>query len=95
MKRYYIKYYNDFSNAYNLVWAETPEQIAMAEADGIGWERISRREAEKKCSAENERRKYDCSFSGYADSAIYPIDYDGCAVNDPRMYKDGYLWLYR
>lgn len=28
MKKYYISYYRDFGNTYNLYWAETSEQIA-------------------------------------------------------------------
>lgn len=97
MKRYYINNTRGFANAYNLVWAETPEQIAAAEENG--YERITRREAEKLCAMENDRRKYDPAFSGYASNLIYPIDWDaytfGAWENDRRLTKDGCTIIYK
>ena len=90
MKQYYVRYYKDFGNTYNLAWAETPEQIKAAE--NAGYEKITRREAEKLCAEENGRRKSDAAFSGYADNVIIPIE---CArddwQNDSRFEKDGYI----
>ena len=90
MKQYYVRYYKDFGNTYNLAWAETPDQIKMAE--DAGYQKITRREAEKLCAAENDRRKHDQSFSGYADNVILPIE---CARDDwrddRRFEKDGYI----
>ena len=45
MKKYFVQYYHDFGNTYNLAWAETPEQIKQAETNK--WEQITRKEAEK------------------------------------------------
>ena len=100
MKRYYVNYYKDFGNTYDLYWAETPEQIEMAEKK---CERITRKKAERLCAEENYRRKHDQSFSGYASTEILPIDYtsnvnhnwDGDWQNDRKMYKDGYIVLYK
>lgn len=89
MKRYYVKYYNNFCNTYNLAWAETTEQIAIAEKNGM--ERITRKQAEKLCSDENYRRKTDYNFSGFASSIILPIDYNDDWMNDRLMHKNGYI----
>ena len=95
MKKYYVEYWNNFGNTYNLYWAGTPEQIAIAESNGF--ERISRKCAEKLCADENYRAKNDYNFSGYASNVILPVDYDfeeGWR-NDRKMYKDGYMILYK
>lgn len=92
MKKYYVHYWNNFANTYNLYWAETSEQIKEAERNG--YERITRKEAERLCANENYRRKTDYNFSGYASAVILPINYDGDWINDRRMYKDGYMILY-
>lgn len=92
-KKYYVEYYKRFANTYNLYYAETSEQVKVAEKAGL--ERITRKEAEKLCVDENYRRKNDHDFSGYADNVIYPIDYNGDWINDKRVYKDGYMILYR
>lgn len=93
MKKYYVRYWNNFANTYHLCWAETPEQVAKAEEKGC--ERISKKEAEKLCAEENYRRKTDYNFSGYASSIILPVDYDGDWINDKNMYKNGYMILYK
>ena len=94
MKRYYVEYWNNFGNTYNLYWAETPEQIEKAEKF---CERISRKDAEKLCTAENYRRKHDNAFSGFAMNFILPIDYEyeDDWRNDKRVYLDGYTVLYK
>ena len=91
MKKYYVHYWNNFANTYNVYWAETPEQIAKAEGD----ERITRKYAEKLCAEENYRRQTDYSFSGYASTVILPIDYEGDWRNDKNVYKNGYIILYK
>lgn len=93
MKKYYVHYWNNFANTYNLYWAETPQQIAKAESKG--YECISRKYAEKLCVEENYRRKTDYNFSDYASNVILPFDYDGDWINDKNMYKDGYMILYK
>lgn len=90
MKQYYVNYYKSFGNTYNLAWAETPELKKLAQE--WGYEKITRREAEKLCAAENDRRQHDQSFSGYADNVILPIE---CArddwQNNRSLKKDGYI----
>lgn len=95
MKKYFVNYYRNFANTYNLAWAETPEQLKKADSEG--WEQITRKEAERLCSAEKYRRKSNPSFSGFADIVILPIDYQGGAewINDPRMEQNGYIIDYK
>lgn len=90
-KKFYV-WNGDFGNVYNLFWAETPEQIKLAEKNG--YTRITRRQAEKLCAEENDRRKYDSNFSGYADNLIFPVDCDECERdlwNNRSLYVDGYI----
>lgn len=65
-KAYYINYYRDFSNTYNLCWTWEDEPAPE------GWQRITRKEAVQKCKAERQARRDDPAFSGYADAYIYP-----------------------
>lgn len=88
MKKFYV-WFGDFSNIYDLVWAETPEQVE--EAENNGYERITRKEAENLCAEENRRRKENPSFSGYASNVIYPVEYVDNWENDEKMYKDRYI----
>lgn len=88
MKKYFVHYYLDFGNTYNLYWAETPEQLAIAEEKG--YERITRKKAEQLCADENERRRNDGNSAYYATSAIYPIDCNH-DLDERYMTKDGYL----
>ena len=89
MKKYYINYYRDFGNTYNLAYTDTDAQAAEAEANG--WERITRKQAESKCAVENRARQTDPAFSGYADSLILPYGYDGDWQNDRHAEKVGYI----
>lgn len=92
MKKTYYIWNGDFGNVYHLYWAETAEQIKLAE--GNGYTRITRRQAEKLCAEENNRRNYDSNFSGYADNLIYPIDcdeYERDLRNNRSLYVDGYI----
>ena len=72
-KHYYVNYYRDFANAYNICW--TDSEAEDKEAEEQGWTRITRKEAIGLCVDERERRKYDQAFSGYADMLVYPWDY--------------------
>lgn len=92
MKKQYYVWYGDFGNVYNLFWAETPEQVKLAEENG--YTRITRRQAEKLCAEENNRRKFDGNFSGYADNLIFPIDcdeYERDLLNNRSLYVDSYI----
>ena len=70
MKRLYFVKYGKFANTYTLIHT-TPEDAARAKAEG--YERITRAEAIRLAKAEAERQNSDPSFSGYADSHIFPI----------------------
>ena len=72
MKRYYVEYWNNFGNTYNLYWAETPEQIEKAEKF---CERISRKDAEKLCTADIANFLYmNLRFYDGIDTAYINID---------------------
>lgn len=91
MKKYYISYYRDFGNTYNLYWAETLEQIA-ALPENV--KQITRREAERKCAEEKSRRRLDPDFAYYASAVILPADYSGEDDwrDDPAHYRmNGYI----
>lgn len=102
MKTYYIQYYRDFANTYNLCYCETPEE--QAEAESAGYERITRKEAIRKCSNERWAREHDQSFSGYGDASIVPWKYASDHRNKPDhpaypitpdeigLMLNGYIW---
>lgn len=69
-KCYFVEYYLNFGNTYNLWWADSNCTVPDS------FERISRKEAIKLCIEERQRRKYDSAFSGYASSYIRPITGD-------------------
>ena len=70
-RRYYISYYKNFANTYDLYYAENTDEVRLAEEKGFT--QISRKEAERKCSEEKFRRKYDPSFSHFASIHIIPL----------------------
>ena len=92
MKKYYVQYYRDFANTYTLAYAETPEQLAIAEKEG--WQQITREKALSLARAESVRQEQDQAFSGYASSTIIPIDSPGDAFlyNDRRYELVGRIW---
>lgn len=64
MKNYYYVCYGDFRNTYTVCRA--PYNVKLPEK----WERITRKEAERLCREERERREIDYNFAGYASSEI-------------------------
>ena len=66
MNNYYIHYYGDFGNTYELFYAPAGKPVP---AD---WERITRREAIAKCREERIRREETPSNGYYATDHIYP-----------------------
>lgn len=92
MRKYYVHYYKDFANTYRLFYTETEKQIASLPSEA---HRISRKDAERLAREERERRKYDPSFSGYADIHIFPADapWDEDDMRESKEYVlDGYIW---
>ena len=70
MKHYFVKYYG-FGNAYHVGYTRCPAEDEQVEA--LGYERITRKEAEKLCANENGRRKADSSFAYMANNILCPI----------------------
>ena len=68
-RAYYVRYPRDFANEYSLRYTVGAELSA-----GDGWERITRREAERLARAERARRRWEPERSGYADADIYPAN---------------------
>lgn len=92
-RQYFVNYYANFANTYDLMYADTQEDLDLLP---VGAERITRKEAESLCADENRRRKYNGNFSGCADNVIYPVsmtsDEQRNVVNDKRYFKSGYIW---
>lgn len=61
---YYVCYYRDFANTYTVCRA--PYDVPLPEE----WTRITRKQADRLCREERERREYDYNFSGFASSTI-------------------------
>ena len=78
--KYYVKR-GDFRNQYSLVY--TNSSISDEHAIADGYERITRKEAERLCVAERRRRKDDPSFAWYADAYIFPYGVDADFENYP------------
>lgn len=76
MKKYYINYYRDFRNTYNLVYAEDGEVVPD------GWERITRADALRMARSADD----------YGSRAIHPINYDGDIRNDRNYQLVGRIW---
>ena len=90
MKKYYVHYYRDFSNCYNLYWADSP---AMEADLPEGAERITRKRALELARCESDRRKYEPMSSGYADDSILPAGCDDADLANTRDYiLVGRIW---
>lgn len=82
-RQYFVHYYKDFGNTYNLLYADTEEALKAVPEEA---ERITRKKAESLVADENRRRKADSSFSGYADNAIWPADETEEEMYNPNEY---------
>lgn len=87
MKKTYFIRYGDFGNTYDLAWADNESDTE--DLISTGFERCSRKWAERQAHAEIDRRKYDPAFSGYADRAVYPAQY---YTGKPRDDIQQWLW---
>lgn len=91
-KQYFVHYYNNFGNTYNLYWADSPEMIAFLPE---GAEKISRKEAIRLCREEKYRAKNNPTFSGYATGTIFPAGYpDNKDIHADKRFSlvDGFIW---
>ena len=79
-KNYFVRY-GFGKNEYRLMWSY---KTAVPH-----WEKISRSEAIRLCKEENERRRIDWDFSGYADRFIYP---EGFTDADAVDWLNGRKW---
>ena len=94
MRKYYVNYYKDFSNTYDLIYTETPEEEKTALSKG--YHRIPRKKAFSLCADARYLRKTDPSAAGYASAYIYPLDKDAAYdyMNDEyRIDETGYIML--
>lgn len=94
MKKYYV-IYGDFSNVYDLIWADESNEQYVPE----GAERITRTKALELARAESIKRKTDENNSGYATQYIYPAEVlkvDGLCEdymwNSRKYYLEGRIW---
>lgn len=93
MYHYYIHYYMDFFNTYHLYYAPVGEPVPAE------WQRITRKEAIHYCAEERKRIRNHSSFSGVADTFIFParagIDGNGESFRWGQLYEpwevNGYL----
>lgn len=67
MRKYFVDYYMNGANTYNVFSAEKAETIEALEE--MGAERITLKKARALCARERERRKYECT-GGYATDHI-------------------------
>lgn len=92
-RQYFAHYYKDFGNTYNLMYADTKEELKLVPENA---ERITRKKAESLCADENYRRKVDSSFSGFADNMIYPValseEDKWNLYNSNKYYINKYIW---
>lgn len=85
MKKYYVNY-GEFANQYKLAYSESDIEDQWAKDNGF--ERITRKEAYKLVEEENDRRKYNPMFSGFAMNTITPIkDYFMLIPDDMRILE--------
>lgn len=94
-RRYYIYYYKDFGNTYELYYAENLKEAQLAEEKGFS--QIGRKEAERKCREEKDRRKHDPSFAYFASTTIMPIalieKFEDCIEPEECGYHlNGYIY---
>ena len=90
-KKYWVHYYKNFGNTYNLYWTDSPE---MEEILPDGAEQISRKKALELARAEAWREKYDTGFA-MATAYIYPTDcplYPDLEAYGYRL-ESGRIWV--
>lgn len=89
MRKYWVQYWRNFGNTYNLFYTENPEEESMLPGNA---ERITRKKALQLAREESDRRKYDEAFAYNADSEIYPVSFVGDIVNNPHYQCVGRIW---
>jgi hypothetical protein len=69
-RKYYIHYWRNFENTFELYYADTPEEAAKLEEVEEVY-RLTRKQAEQKARNEMWAREHDAAFSGYG--AVYVL----------------------
>lgn len=89
-KQYYIRYYRDFANTFELGWTNTAAEAATAENEG--WERITLDFAKAKAS----NARWEKRINGYCFGAQYilPIKRGEAHYNPYEMVQKGYIMDY-
>lgn len=88
MKKYYIRYYREYGNTFELRWIdnEEDEEIAIAE----GFKRISRKEAIQKCI--NAREEKRVNGFAYGSTEILPLNIKPNSYISDFNTDDGYIY---
>lgn len=103
-RTYHIHYPRDFANEYSLCYCTSDEE--REEATAAGYERITLKEALRKCRNERCARKQDSSFSGFGSADILPwafikkdTEYSAKTCGgyldpeyDGHLKLNGYIW---
>lgn len=88
MRKYWVQYWRDFANTYNLYYTENPEEESMLPKNA---ERITRKKALQLAREESDRQKFDEAFAYYASTTIAPIgEHD--IVNNHHYHLIGRIW---
>lgn len=85
-KAYFVNYYRNFGNTYELRWVWADEIDEMPEH----WQRITRKRAIQLCISERQARREDPAFSGYADIHIWPM-WNGGYGRGEWICDNGYI----
>lgn len=85
-KKYWVHYYKDFSNTYELYWTNSPEMEEMLPDNS---QQITRKKALEMARENAWREKYDSGFA-MGSSHIYPAD----APTDDHLENYGYSLEY-
>lgn len=88
MRKYWVQYWRNFGNTYNLFYTENPEEESMLPKNA---ERITRKKALQLAREESDRRKFDGAFAYYASATIAPIG-ERDIVNNHHYKLIGRIW---
>lgn len=88
MRKYWVQYWRNFGNTYNLFYTEKPEEESMLPGNA---ERITRKKALQLAREESDRRKFDGAFAYYAPETIAPLSVEDI-VNNSHYQLIGRIW---
>ena len=88
MRKYWVQYWRNFGNTYNLFYTENPEEESMLPGNA---ERITRKKALQLAREESDRRKFDGAFAYYAPETIAPLSVEDIA-NNSHYQLIGRIW---